>query len=81
VKPKTSRLYAYRGAARHRLQRERGGFYVTLSLTMKIVEEAGRACSAFRLQPWSYTRGEKGMSIFEETARNLHVPATSFEVT
>jgi D-beta-D-heptose 7-phosphate kinase/D-beta-D-heptose 1-phosphate adenosyltransferase len=28
------------------------------------------------------TRGEKGMSIFEETsARHLHVPATSFEVT
>jgi D-beta-D-heptose 7-phosphate kinase/D-beta-D-heptose 1-phosphate adenosyltransferase len=84
VKPKTTRLYAYRGARVIVCNTKEAGFYVTRSLLdEKSVEEAGRAllphfgCAAVVI-----TRGEKGMSIFEEAApRCLHIPATSFEVT
>jgi rfaE bifunctional protein kinase chain/domain len=84
VKPKTSRLYAYRGARVIVCNAKEAGFYVTRALaTEKSVEEAGRAllphfgCAAVVI-----TRGEKGMSVFEEVSpRHLHIPATSFEVT
>lgn len=84
VKPKTSRLFAYRGARAIVCNTKEAGFYVTRSLTdEKSVEEAGRAllphfgCAAVVI-----TRGEKGLSIFEEVSpRHLHIPATSFEVT
>jgi D-beta-D-heptose 7-phosphate kinase/D-beta-D-heptose 1-phosphate adenosyltransferase len=84
VKPKTSRLYPYRGARVIVCNAKEAGFYVTRALaTEKSVEEAGRAllphfgCAAVVI-----TRGEKGMSVFEEVSpRHLHIPATSFEVT
>jgi rfaE bifunctional protein kinase chain/domain len=84
VKPKTSRLFAYRGARAIVCNAKEAGFYVSRSLTdEKSVEEAGRAllphfgCAAVVI-----TRGEKGMSIFEEVSpRHLHIPATSFEET
>jgi rfaE bifunctional protein kinase chain/domain len=84
VKPKTSRLYAYRGARVIVCNSKEAGFYVNRPMTdEKSVEEAGRAllphfgCAAVVI-----TRGEKGMSIFEESSpRHLHIPATSFEVT
>ena len=84
VKPKTSRLYAYRGARVIVCNAKEAGFYVTRALSgEKSVEEAGRAllphfgCAAVVI-----TRGEKGMSVFEEASpRHLHIPATSFEVT
>jgi D-beta-D-heptose 7-phosphate kinase/D-beta-D-heptose 1-phosphate adenosyltransferase len=84
VKPKTSRLYAYRGARAIVCNAKEAGFYVTRSLgDEKSVEEAGRALLAhFGCGAVVITRGEKGMSVFEETSpRHLHVPATSFEVT
>jgi rfaE bifunctional protein kinase chain/domain len=84
VKPKTSRLYAYRGARVIVCNAKEAGFYVTRSLAdEKSVEEAGRALLAhFGCSAVVITRGEKGMSVFEETSpRHLHVPATSFEVT
>jgi rfaE bifunctional protein kinase chain/domain len=84
VKPKTSRLYAYRGARAIVCNAKEAGFYVTRSLAdEKSVEEAGRALLAhFGCGAVVITRGEKGMSVFEETSpRHLHVPATSFEVT
>ena len=84
VKPKTSRLYAYRGAWAIVCNAKEAGFYVTRSLAdEKSVEEAGRALLAhFGCGAVVITRGEKGMSVFEETSpRHLHVPATSFEVT
>src|SRR5882762_7713037 len=84
VKPKTSRLYAYRGARVIVCNAKEAGHYVTRSLTdEKSVEEAGRALLAhFGCSAVVITRGEKGMSAFEETSpRHLHVPATSFEVT
>ena len=84
VKPKTSRLYAYRGARAIVCNSKEAGFYVTRALVDEnSVEEAGRAllphfgCAAVVI-----TRGEKGMSVFEESSpRHLHIPATSFEVT
>jgi D-beta-D-heptose 7-phosphate kinase/D-beta-D-heptose 1-phosphate adenosyltransferase len=47
------------------------------------MEEAGRALLAhFGCGAVLITRGEKGMSLFEEGApRHLNIPATSFEVT
>ncbi len=84
VKPKASRLYAYRGARVIVCNTKEAGFYVTRELTdEKSIEEAGRAllphfgCAAVVI-----TRGSKGMSIFEEVSpRTVHIPATSFEVT
>jgi rfaE bifunctional protein kinase chain/domain len=84
VKPKTSRLYAYRGARAIVCNAKEAGFYVTRSLgDEKSVEEAGRALLAhFGCGAVVITRGEKGMSAFEESPPgHLHVPATSFEVT
>jgi rfaE bifunctional protein kinase chain/domain len=84
VKPKTSRLYAYRGARAIVCNAKEAGFYVTRSLAdEKSVEEAGRTLLAhFGCSAVVITRGEKGMSVFEESSpRHLHVPATSFEVT
>jgi rfaE bifunctional protein kinase chain/domain len=84
VKPKTSRLYAYRGARAIVCNTREASFYVTRPLQdEKSIEEAGRAllphfgCAAVVI-----TRGDKGMSIFEEDSpRHLHIPATSFELT
>ena len=84
VKPKTSRLYAYRGARVIVCNTKEAGHYVGRIVSdEKSVEEAGRkllphfGCSAVVI-----TRGDKGMSIFEEDSpRHLYIPATSFEVT
>jgi D-beta-D-heptose 7-phosphate kinase/D-beta-D-heptose 1-phosphate adenosyltransferase len=84
VKPKTSRLYAYRGARAIVCNAKEAGFYVTRSLAdEKSVEEAGRQLLAhFGCSAVVITRGEKGMSVFEESSpRHLLIPATSFEVT
>jgi rfaE bifunctional protein kinase chain/domain len=84
VKPKTSRLYAYRGARAIVCNAKEAGFFVTRSLVdEQSVAEAGFALLAhFGCSAVVITRGEKGMSIFEEGSRkHLHIPATSFEVT
>jgi D-beta-D-heptose 7-phosphate kinase/D-beta-D-heptose 1-phosphate adenosyltransferase len=84
VKPKTSRLYAYRGARAIVCNAKEAGFFVTRALgDEKSFEEAGRALLAhFGCGAVVITRGEKGLSIFEEaTPRYLTIPATSFEVT
>jgi D-beta-D-heptose 7-phosphate kinase / D-beta-D-heptose 1-phosphate adenosyltransferase len=84
VKPKTSRLYAYRGARAIVCNTKEAGFYVTRALgDEKSLEDAGRALLAhFGSAAVVITRGEKGMSVFEEsTPRHLNIPATSFEVT
>ena len=84
VKPKTSRLYAYRGARVIVCNAREAGFFVTRSLhDEKSFEEAGRALLAhFGCSAVVITRGEKGMSIFEESSpRHITIPATSFEVT
>jgi len=84
VKPKTSRLYAYRGARVIVCNAKEAGFFVTRSLgDEKSVEEAGRALLAhFGCSAVVITRGEKGLSVVEEsTPGQLHIPATNSEVT
>jgi rfaE bifunctional protein kinase chain/domain len=84
VKPKTSRLYAYRGARAIVCNAKEAGFFVTRSLAdEKSLEEAGRALLAhFGCGAVLITQGERGMSLFEEsTPRHLHIRATGFEVT
>jgi D-beta-D-heptose 7-phosphate kinase/D-beta-D-heptose 1-phosphate adenosyltransferase len=84
VKPKTSRLYAYRGARVIVCNAREAGFFVTRSLNdEKSFAEAGRALLAhFGCSAVVITRGEKGLSIFEESSpRHITIPATSFEVT
>jgi rfaE bifunctional protein kinase chain/domain len=84
VKPKTSRLYAYRGARAIVSNAKEAGFFVTRSLgDEKSVEEAGRALLAhFGCGAVLITRGEKGMSLIEEGSPGArHIPATGFEVT
>ncbi len=92
VKPKTSRLYAYRGARVIVCNTREAGFFVTKEAGFfvtralqdeKSFEEAGRALLAhFGCSAVVITRGEKGMSIFEESSpRYITIPATSFEVT
>ena len=84
VGPKRSRLYAYRGAKAIVCNAKEAGLFVTRALTdEKSVEEAGRALLAhFGCGAVLITRGEKGMSLFEETSpRHVHIPATGFEVT
>ena len=84
VKPKTSRLYAYRGARAIVCNAKEAGFFITSSLTdEKSVEDAGRKLLAhFGCGAVVITRGEKGMSVFEEALpKHLTIPATSFEVT
>lgn len=84
VKPKTSRLYAYRGARVIVCNAKEAGFFVTRSLVdEKSVEEAGRALLAhFGCGAVVITRGENGMNVIEEsTPGQLQIPATSSEVT
>ena len=84
VKPKTSRLYAYRGARAIVCNAKEASFFVTRSLgDDKSLEEAGRQLLAhFGGGAVLITRGEKGMSLFEESApKHATIPATSFEVT
>ena len=84
VKPKTSRLYAYRGARVIICNTKEAGFFVTRSLhDEKSLEEAGRNLLAhFGCGAVVITRTEKGMSLFEESSpRYITIPATSFEIT
>lgn len=84
VKPKTSRLYAYRGARLIACNTKEAGFFVTHPLhDEKSLEEAGRKLLAhFGCSAVIITRGDKGMTLFEESSpRDVTIPATSFEVT
>jgi D-beta-D-heptose 7-phosphate kinase/D-beta-D-heptose 1-phosphate adenosyltransferase len=84
VKPKASRLFAYRGAAAIVCNKKEAGFFIGNELTDdKSVADAGRRLLAhFGCAAIVITLGEKGMSLFEEAKpRHLHVPATSFEVS
>jgi D-beta-D-heptose 7-phosphate kinase/D-beta-D-heptose 1-phosphate adenosyltransferase len=84
VKPKTSRLYAYRGARTIVCNAKEAGFYVTRSLAdEKSFDEAGRALLAhFGCSAVVITRGGNGMNVFDEaSSQSVHIPATGFEVT
>jgi len=84
VKPKTTRLYAYRGARVIACNKKEAEFFVTRQLhEEKSFTEAGQALLAhFGCGAVVITRGEKGLSVFEESSpRHITIPATSFEVT
>ena len=84
VKPKTSRLFAYRGATSIVCNSKEAGFFVTRALQDEdSVEQVGRALLAhFGCASVVITMGENGLTLFEEPlARHLHIPATSFEVS
>ncbi len=84
VRPKTSRLFAYRGATAIVCNAKEAGFFVTRTLSdSESVEQAGRALLAhFGCSAIVITMGEKGLSLIEESSpRHLHVPATGFEVS
>jgi rfaE bifunctional protein kinase chain/domain len=84
VGPKKSRLYSYRGARAIVCNRAEAELLLNRSLRdEKSLDEAGRALLAhFGCEAILITRGEKGMSLFEESSpRHVHIPATGFEVT
>lgn len=84
VKPKTTRLYAYRGARLITCNTKEAVFFLTRPLhDEKSFAEAGRALLArFGSGAVVITRGGKGMSVFEESApHHITIPATSSEVT
>jgi rfaE bifunctional protein kinase chain/domain len=84
VGPKRSKLYAYRGAKAIVCNAKEAGQFLAQTLTDdKSFDEAGRKLlSHFGCESVLITRGEKGMTLFEESPSHpLHIPATSFEVT
>jgi D-glycero-beta-D-manno-heptose-7-phosphate kinase len=84
VKPKTSRLFAYRGATAIVCNAKEAGFFVTRSLDdEESVEQAGRALLAhFGCSAVVITRGAEGLNLFEDTVpAGFHIPATSREVS
>ncbi len=84
VKPKESRLYAYRGASLIACNSKEAGFFVSLLLKDdESVEQAGRALLAhFGCSSVVITRGPDGLNVFEDTSpKGFHVSATSSEVS
>lgn len=84
VSPKKPRLFVHRGARVVICNLDEAGRFVTHALhDEKSIEEAGRTLLAtFGAGAVVITRGEHGMSVFEEASpRYVHIPATSFDVT
>jgi len=84
VKPKTSRLYAYRGARAIVCNHKEAGFFATRTLESDAaVEQCGRDLLAkFGCAAMVITLGKKGMSVFEDDRKeSFHVRATGHEVT
>lgn len=85
VKPKTSRLLAYRGARVIVCNRHEAAFFVqrsALSGDEAIAQAGPELIARFGSAAAVITRGERGMSVFEEGApKPFHISATSFEVT
>ena len=84
VKPKRSRLYAYRGARLIVCNATEAGFFVTQSLEDdESVEQAGHKLLAhFGCSAVVITRGPKGLDVFEDTSpKGFHVAATSREIS
>jgi rfaE bifunctional protein kinase chain/domain len=84
IGPKQPLLYAYRGAKAIVCNAKEAGQFLTQTLTdEESFDDAGRKLLAhFGCESVLITRGEKGMSLFEESSPHpLHIPATSFEVT
>jgi rfaE bifunctional protein kinase chain/domain len=84
VKPKETKLYAYRGASLVVCNAKEAGYFVDSPLPDSAsVEEAGRALLAhFGCSTVVITRGSEGLNVFEDTSpRGFHVLATSSEIS
>jgi rfaE bifunctional protein kinase chain/domain len=84
IGPKRSMLCAYRGAKTIVCNAKEAGQFLAQTLAdEKSLDDAGRKLlSHFGCEAVLITRGEKGMTLFEESSSQpLHIPATSFEVT
>jgi rfaE bifunctional protein kinase chain/domain len=84
VKPKTSRLFAYRGAKVIACNAKEAGFFVTSSLDdAESIGQAGRKLLAhFGCSAVVITRGKEGLDVFEEASpEGFHVPAMSREIS
>ena len=84
MKPKTSRLFAYRGATAIVCNAKEAGFFVTRQLDDdESVAQAGRSLLAhFGCAAVVITRGAEGLSVFEDSSpAGFHVQATSREVS
>jgi rfaE bifunctional protein kinase chain/domain len=78
------RPHGYRGAFLVACNLEEAGFLINRQLTdEESFEEAGRALLArFGCSAVVITRGDKGMSLFEESSpRHIRIPATGFDPT
>jgi D-beta-D-heptose 7-phosphate kinase/D-beta-D-heptose 1-phosphate adenosyltransferase len=84
VKPKESRLFAYRGAALIVCNAKEARFFVPPSLEGDdSIEREGQALLAhFGCSSVVITRGSDGLDVFEDTSpKSFHVPAMSSEVS
>lgn len=84
VKPKTSRLFAYRGASVIACNATEASFFITRPVKDdESVEDAGRRLLAhFGCSAVVITRGAEGLNVFEEASpKGFHVAATSSEIS
>jgi D-beta-D-heptose 7-phosphate kinase/D-beta-D-heptose 1-phosphate adenosyltransferase len=84
IKPKNSRLYAYRGAKAIVCNSKEAGSFVNMSLNddKSVAEVARKLLAHFGCSAMLITRTEKGMTLQEESSpRPVHIPAIGFEVT
>jgi rfaE bifunctional protein kinase chain/domain len=84
VKPKASRLFAYRGASMIVCNAKEARFFVPPALEDDdSIERAGRALLAhFGCSTVVITRGAEGLNVFEDTVqKSFHVPATNTEIS
>lgn len=84
VEPKTTRLYAYRGARVIACNKKAASFFLTRQLSDE--DSFGEALrdllARFGCSVMVITRGGDGLSVLEESwPRHVTIPATSFEVT
>jgi len=84
VNPKTSRLFAYRGARMIVCNAKQAGFFVSRTLEDDdSIEEVGQKLLAhFGCSAVVITRGAEGLNVFEDTSpKGFHVAATSREIS
>lgn len=84
VKPKTSRLFAYRGASLIVCNAKEASFFVTQPVDDdKSVQDAGgRLLAHFGCSAVVITRGAEGLNVFDEASpKGFHVAATSSEIS
>jgi rfaE bifunctional protein kinase chain/domain len=84
VKPKTSRLFAYRGATVIACNAKEAGFFLTRSLADDdSFEDVGpKLLAHFGCSAVVITRGPEGLNVFDESSpKGFHVPATSREIS